>query len=84
MPPQTNNATGIAGVGYDGVTVMPVTVIGANGTGTDIDIIAGINWVAAQRDASGAPRFEVANMSLGGTGDSLTGLLAALGFPDPY
>ncbi len=43
----TNNATGIAGVAYDGVTVMPVTVMGANGTGTDIDIIAGINWAVA-------------------------------------
>ena len=39
-----DNGTGIAGVAYDGVTIMPVTVIGADGTGRDIDIIAGINW----------------------------------------
>ena len=40
----TNNGTDIAGVGYAGVKVMPVTVLGADGTGQDSDIIAGIVW----------------------------------------
>ena len=36
-----DNGTGIAGVAYDGVTVMPVTVMGADGIGYDSDIIDG-------------------------------------------
>ena len=39
---ETNNAYGIAGVGYAGVSVMPVIVLGADGTGQDSDIIAGV------------------------------------------
>ena len=42
----TDNALGIAGVGYAGVRVMPVTVLGPDGTGRDSDIIAGIVWAA--------------------------------------
>ncbi len=38
----TGNGTGIAGVAYAGVDLMPVTVLGADGTGTDSDIIAGV------------------------------------------
>ena len=38
----TNNGIGIAGVGYAGVKVMPVTVLDADGTGTDSDVINGI------------------------------------------
>ncbi len=37
----TDNGIGIAGIGYDGVAVMPVTVLGADGTGSDSDVIAG-------------------------------------------
>src|SRR4029079_19532695 len=40
------NGTGIAGVGYDGVRVMPVTVLGADGTGRDSDVIEGLVWAA--------------------------------------
>ena len=40
----TNNNTGVAGVAPGGVTVMPVTVLDANGEGHDSDIIAGIQW----------------------------------------
>ena len=36
---QTNNAVGIAGVGFAGVKVMPVTVLGADGVGYDSDIM---------------------------------------------
>jgi thermitase len=39
---KTNNGAGIAGVGYAGVKVMPVTVLGADGTGQDSDIINGV------------------------------------------
>src|SRR5215210_5586206 len=42
----TNNGRGIAGVGYKGVKVMPVTVLGADGTGQDSDIINGVVWAA--------------------------------------
>jgi hypothetical protein len=38
----TNNGIGIAGVGYAGVKVMPVTVLDEGGTGTDSDVINGI------------------------------------------
>ena len=41
-----NNGTGIAGVGYDGVSVMPLEVLSADGTGQDSDIIAGVVWAA--------------------------------------
>jgi VCBS repeat-containing protein len=37
-----NNGEGIAGVGLGAVRVMPVTVIGADGSGSDSDIINGI------------------------------------------
>ena len=46
---ETNNAEGIAGVGYAGVTVMPVTVLGADGTGQDSDIIEGVVWATQTR-----------------------------------
>ena len=42
----TDNAIGIAGVGYSGVRVMPVTVLGADGTGQDSDIISGVTYAA--------------------------------------
>ncbi|HEY8987936.1 MAG TPA: S8 family serine peptidase, partial [Candidatus Limnocylindrales bacterium] len=43
---QTNNALGIAGVGYAGVSVMPVTVLNSAGLGRDSDIIEGLVWAA--------------------------------------
>jgi Chitobiase/beta-hexosaminidase C-terminal domain/Bacterial Ig-like domain len=42
----TDNGTGIAGIGYAGVKVMPVTVLGAAGTGSDGDIINGVIYAA--------------------------------------
>src|SRR4051812_21329110 len=39
---ETDNTVGIAGVGYEGVKVMPVTVLGADGTGQDSDVISGV------------------------------------------
>ncbi len=44
-----------------GVTIVPVRVLDANGSGTMADVIAGIDWVTAN-----AVRPAVANMSLGG------------------
>src|SRR5215212_11948317 len=38
----TNNDAGIAGVGFAGVKVMPVTVLDADGTGQDSDVIEGV------------------------------------------
>ena len=43
---ETNNGSGIAGVGFDGVSVMPVTVLGADGHGRDSDIVEGLVWAA--------------------------------------
>jgi hypothetical protein len=40
----TDNGIGIAGIGFDGVRVMPVTVLDADGLGQDSDIIEGIVW----------------------------------------
>jgi hypothetical protein len=37
---------GIAGVGYAGVRVMPVTVLSLDGKGWDSDVIAGVIWAA--------------------------------------
>jgi hypothetical protein len=41
-----DNGIGMAGIGYAGVTVMPVQVLDAQGTGQDSDIIQGIVWAA--------------------------------------
>jgi hypothetical protein len=43
---KTNNGTGVAGIGYAGVKVMPVVVLGADGTGQDSDIIEGVVYAA--------------------------------------
>ena len=42
----TDNGQGIAGVGFDGINIMPVQVLDATGTGQDSDIIAGLSWAA--------------------------------------
>src|SRR4051794_35421665 len=41
-----DNGVGIAGVGYAGVNVMPVTVLNSGGYGQDSDIIQGVVWAA--------------------------------------
>ena len=40
----THNETGIAGVAYAGVSIMPVQVLDAYGLGQDSDVIAGLVW----------------------------------------
>jgi len=42
----TDNGIGIAGIGYAGVRLMPVTVLRADGTGSDSDIISGVLYAA--------------------------------------
>jgi subtilisin family serine protease len=39
---KADDGTGIAGVAYSGVKVMPIQVLGADGTGSDADIINGL------------------------------------------
>jgi len=41
---KTDNGEGVAGVAYAGVSLMPVQVLGADGTGLDSDIITGLVW----------------------------------------
>lgn len=50
-----------------GVTLIPVRVLGCNGSGTNSGVIAGIDWVAANH-----VKPAVANMSLGGGASSAT------------
>ncbi|WP_246081552.1 S8 family peptidase [Nocardioides litoris] len=50
-----------------GTTLVPVRVLGCNGSGSNSGVIAGMDWVA-----STASRPAVANMSLGGGADSAT------------
>jgi serine protease len=57
------NTWGIA----KGVTLIPVRVLGCNGSGTNSGVIAGIDWVAANH-----VKPAVANMSLGGGASSAT------------
>ncbi len=59
----TDNGIGVAGIGYAGVRVMPVVVLGADGTGRDSDVIAGVVW-AVQHGA------DVINMSFSNPGFS--------------
>ncbi len=68
----TNNHRGIAGIGYAGVKVMPVTVLDANGLGQDSDIIEGIVWAVDH----GA---DVINLSFSNPGYS-TALQAAIDY----
>ena len=64
----TNNATGVAGIAYN-VSLMPVKVLGADGSGSVSGIADGIRWAADH----GA---HVINMSFGTTASPL--LLTAL------
>ena len=52
-----------------GVTLVPVRVLDCNGTGSWSGVIAGVDWVTAQKNANPS-RPMVANMSLGGGASS--------------
>ena len=60
----TNNTLGVAGVAFN-ASLMPVKVLGANGSGTLADVADGIRWAADH----GA---KVINLSLGTTASSNT------------
>ena len=68
----TDNGVGIAGIGFSGVKVMPVTVLDARGLGQDSDIIEGIVWAVDH----GA---DVINLSFSNPGYS-TALQAAVDY----
>ena len=53
------------GVAKD-VTLVPVRVLGCDGSGSDSDVIAGLDWIIADHGATPA----VANLSLGGQSDA--------------
>jgi type VII secretion-associated serine protease mycosin len=57
-----NNGKGLAGAAFD-TRILPVKVLDSDGSGTDVDIAAGIRWAADH----GA---RIINLSLGGPGDS--------------
>ena len=59
-----NNGSGVVGVA-PGTKLYAVKVINAQGSGTDAQVICGIDWVTANAAALG---IKVANMSLGGPG----------------
>ncbi|TMD34631.1 MAG: peptidase S8, partial [Chloroflexi bacterium] len=42
----TDNQTGIAGVAYSGVSIIPVQVLDSTGVGQDSDIVNGVIWAA--------------------------------------
>jgi len=43
---RVNNGTGVAGVAYSGATISSVQVLGADGSGWDADVVAGVLWAA--------------------------------------
>ncbi|MFN3692118.1 MAG: S8 family peptidase [Fervidobacterium sp.] len=59
----TNNSLGVAGVNWGGygIKIMPIRVLGADGSGTLDNVAAGIRWAVD----NGA---KIVNMSLGGSG----------------
>jgi subtilisin family serine protease len=61
---KTNNSTGVAGVCW-GCTILPIKVLGDNGSGTLFDVIEGINYVADYAMQNPNKRV-IINMSLGG------------------
>jgi len=71
-----DNGTGVVGVA-PGARLWAVKVLDANGSGWESQIVAGIDWVAANADT-----IEVANMSLGGSGYSAAEYQAIQGAVD--
>ncbi|MBI4730203.1 MAG: S8 family serine peptidase [Acidobacteria bacterium] len=64
------NGLGVIGVAPQ-ATVVPVKVLDANGSGTWSQVICGVDWVTGlDTDADPANDVQVANMSLGGSGNA--------------
>ncbi len=57
------NGVGGAGVAYN-ASLLPLRVLGEGGTGSSADLLAALRWVAGP--ASGVPRADIVNLSLGG------------------
>lgn len=69
-----NNSQGGVGVAY-GARIMPLRVLGQDGSGTDADLIQAIRFAAGLSNTSGtlpSRRADVINMSLGGPGASIS------------
>lgn len=67
-----NNTVGGLGVAFD-AQVMPLRVLGQDGSGTDADLIQAIRYAAGLSNAAGVlptTRADIINMSLGGPGAS--------------
>lgn len=66
----TNNGIGVAGVDWQ-AQLLPIRVLGLNGSGSLLDVLEGMIW-AAGRSVPGVPNnpnpAHVINMSLGGQG----------------
>jgi subtilisin family serine protease len=56
-----------------GVTLVGVRVLNAAGSGTNAQVIAGIDWVTGDHDPG---ELAIANMSLGGSGNALNSAVA--------
>lgn len=61
-----DNGIGVVGVA-PGVTLYPVKVLNAQGSGSWSSVICGIDWVASN---AASKNIKVVNMSLGGTGSA--------------
>ncbi|OZG71606.1 hypothetical protein BTA51_20215 [Hahella sp. CCB-MM4] len=67
-----SNSIGGIGVAYKS-RIMPIRVLGSNGSGSDADLIQGIRYAAQLSNSSGtlpSKKADVINMSLGGPGYS--------------
>lgn len=65
----TNNALGVAGVGWDAARIMPLRAIGVGG-GTSYDIIQAVRYAAGMSNDSGTVPdrpADIINISLGGS-----------------
>ncbi len=66
-----NNGSGVTGVNWD-VTIMPVRVLGIEGSGSCWDIQQGMKWSGRLANSSGSlpsKKADIINMSLGGAGN---------------
>ena len=65
---ETGNGTGIAGIGFDRIRVLPVTVLKENGVGSAVTVLEGMLYAAGMNEDLPPHTANVINMSLGGPG----------------
>lgn len=65
---ETDNGTGIAGIGFDRIRVLPVTVLNENGEGSAATVLEGMLYAAGMNTDLPPRTSDVINMSLGGPG----------------